>query len=1442
MKRLSFLKRIAAARTAKLERRRVAQRQRMLRMEHLDSRQVMDGSAPTLSAIADVTVKAGSPLIIPLNASDTDSGPLTFSASSNNTTKLTTETPTTNRSLKLVTSHGEMWFELFEDKAPEITSKIIALVEAGKWNNTIFHRVISGFVIQGGDPNGNGLSDDGIDDFDDQFHLDLQHNSTGLLSMAKGGDDSNASQFFVTDNVTDVNDPLKLRRLDFNHSIFGKLVKGDDVREMIANVATNSSDKPTTDVQLISASIFTDDDNGVLFLKAPTGQTGTVQVTVTVADSDGNQAQRTFNVNIVADDANGAPFLNPIPAVFTTTGSNALIQLSSQDAEGDTRVYEAIKPSNQTVNYTLSVNASTGLVTVTPPAGFVGSFQVLVGVKQSTNANANDQYDTQLVTVNVRPLAPTLVLDAASDSGSSQSDGKTNAENLKFNIGGVTNAAIINLYRGNDLIETMTATGTTASITTTKFNTFPDGVYNMRVTQTVAGIESVAGTFTLTLDNTGPALVTPVPPTEAIATKPYVYDAGNAEEGQAGFKYSLVNAPAGASINETTGVITWTPTPAQVGSVTFGIKGTDAAGNDSVRTVNVSVADAPLVQFILKVTDSNGNVITQIANGQTFELRVFTKDLSPTNPNGVFSAYMDIEWDAQFAELLGQSTFGPAYSSGQGSTQGTRTPGLIDEIGTLQPSFTNSAGELLLFKQTFTAKKSGVFTFSSNEADVETNETTVNPPNHTVQIPNSRIEFGDVQLTVDSTVTAVTDTFNVDEDSTNQTLTPLQNDTVTAGTNAGLIITAVGAVSQVGGVASGTVTIAGDGKTLIFTPKADFFGAATFTYTVKNTDNSTSVGNITVQVQPKNDAPTANDDNLTMGIGVPGQFLNVLLNDSFAPDADEVLTIKSFTQGSQGGTIALGPGAKHLTYTPKAGFSGTETFTYTITDGNNGEDTATVNLTVTNTTNIPIAGEDALRVNEDSDATNFNPLTNDTAGANDATKTLTITAVQATSAQGGTVTVSTDGKTVNYKPKANFQGQDSFTYTVKDASGATTTGTVKVTVNNVNDAPTAVNDTFSVGKNQSKTLDVLANDKSDPDPTEAFTIESFSNVSNGGTIVISADKKSISYTPASGFTGKETFKYKIKDAGGLESEATVEVTVLNFIPGKISGRVFFDNNGDLLKQGSEVGLANITIKIEGTSSFDTDGISQTIVTDSQGRYTFDALPPGDYTITQVTMNGLNGTRYHAGTNGGWVNGASLKVTLGEGVESMYNDFVYDAPRSVGVLSTGLFASSARSGFLAAAAPGTNGHAWNSIGQGWANYTNLKLSLATDLKSVTITGTDSGVSTAAAGAKTATIPLSNAGKVKAIKQVGNTYTFQVSGTAAQIFGTSSGSGESGSSTNRTAGAASGESGSANLSSSDAALLAAMYADSTERTESYVAKTRGLSQSARSADFLFASSVK
>ncbi|MFH1316844.1 MAG: peptidylprolyl isomerase [Candidatus Woesearchaeota archaeon] len=137
------------------------------------------------------------------------------------------------------TSMGDFSIELFEDKAPITTKNFIDLTNKGFYDGLIFHRVIEGFMIQGGDPKGDGTGGPGYK-IKDEFHPSLKHDSPGILSMANAGPDTGGSQFFITLAAT----PW----LNGKHAIFGKVTEGMDVVEAIGEVETRAGDKPLEDV------------------------------------------------------------------------------------------------------------------------------------------------------------------------------------------------------------------------------------------------------------------------------------------------------------------------------------------------------------------------------------------------------------------------------------------------------------------------------------------------------------------------------------------------------------------------------------------------------------------------------------------------------------------------------------------------------------------------------------------------------------------------------------------------------------------------------------------------------------------------------------------------------------------------------------------------------------------------------------------------------------------------------------------------------------------------------------------------------------------------------------------------------------------------------------------------------------------------------------------
>jgi peptidylprolyl isomerase len=147
----------------------------------------------------------------------------------------------------LETNFGEIEILLYSDM-PITSDNFKNLVNTGTYDGVIFHRVIPGFMIQGGDPTGTGYGDPKIPKIKDEFtHARGNKNNRGTISMANAGPNTGSSQFFI--NLIDNN------FLDSKHPVFGEVIGGMNVVDLIAGVKTNSKDKPLTDVKIISARV-----------------------------------------------------------------------------------------------------------------------------------------------------------------------------------------------------------------------------------------------------------------------------------------------------------------------------------------------------------------------------------------------------------------------------------------------------------------------------------------------------------------------------------------------------------------------------------------------------------------------------------------------------------------------------------------------------------------------------------------------------------------------------------------------------------------------------------------------------------------------------------------------------------------------------------------------------------------------------------------------------------------------------------------------------------------------------------------------------------------------------------------------------------------------------------------------------------------------------------
>ncbi|MEM1348407.1 MAG: peptidylprolyl isomerase [Myxococcota bacterium] len=158
----------------------------------------------------------------------------------------------------LHTNHGDIVVRLFDKRAPNTVANFVGLATGQRafidqntfeeakrpyYDGLIFHRVIPGFMIQGGCPIGRGTGGPGYN-FADEFHPELRHSKAGILSMANAGPNTNGSQFFVTVGPTP--------HLDNRHSVFGEVVEGMDVATKISNAPRDQRDKPNQDVVIQS--------------------------------------------------------------------------------------------------------------------------------------------------------------------------------------------------------------------------------------------------------------------------------------------------------------------------------------------------------------------------------------------------------------------------------------------------------------------------------------------------------------------------------------------------------------------------------------------------------------------------------------------------------------------------------------------------------------------------------------------------------------------------------------------------------------------------------------------------------------------------------------------------------------------------------------------------------------------------------------------------------------------------------------------------------------------------------------------------------------------------------------------------------------------------------------------------------------------------------------
>jgi hypothetical protein len=442
------------------------------------------------------------------------------------------------------------------------------------------------------------------------------------------------------------------------------------------------------------------------------------------------------------------------------------------------------------------------------------------------------------------------------DSGASNTDNITNSTRMRFTVSGVVAGAEVSLLVGGTVVATDTASSTTITFDIDPNDAgFEQGVNNVTAIQVVNDVTSPSSTaFAVTFDSVLED-ITPAFPSDAFGNIPLSYNAENEEEGQQNFVYSLVTAPTGMTINPTNGQVSWTPTAAQIGSHNVTIRATDLAGNQTESDNTIDVIAVRYAEITLVPVDSAGNTLTSIRKGTDFFLEARVKDLRP-DAAGIEAAFIDIFYNGDLASVQGAIVRGSLTPYTLDPAGTTSVAGAITGAGGRTDNTTLGSTSRILFRVPMRATKVGELVFNANPATVGDNKIFVSTSSGTqVELSGDNFEIKPATIDVQTTFVPGDDTFNVDEDSTNVTLNVLNNDVSADDPLSDLVL-----VSVTTGSEQGTITLSADKKTLLYTPKANFFGEETFTYTVKNELGDEVTADVTVVVANVNDNPVATND------------------------------------------------------------------------------------------------------------------------------------------------------------------------------------------------------------------------------------------------------------------------------------------------------------------------------------------------------------------------------------------------------------------------------------------------------------------------------------------------------------------------------------------------------------------------------------------------------
>jgi len=601
---------------------------RVFIFEPLEERIALNADPAFVNLPDEITVIAGQSYHIALNATDADNDALNYTATTENTqTTLSVLDNAKNASVRMhlvsrdangeiIEDYGYITIELFQQDAPNTTKRIKQLIEAHFYEGLSFHRIIDGFMIQGGDPDGDGTGGSGQTMLD-EFSTLLRHNSAGIVSMANSGQNTGDSQFFITDAAT--------IWLDDKHSIFGFMTSGYDTYAKVIAVETDGNNRPLVPVLMEEVELFTDTTNGVLRIQTDASAAGTsTTMTVTVDDGHGGTIEKEVKVNIIAGTLKEDP-----PVVQIKAGESQIVELpgiNGLTTEQLTYLVNTSDYSDPSITYEIIEGNKVKITVGTDVSGPQYPIMSIKGLDDWVYIN---KYLTMVVT----PAAPRMSWtdgdNGTAGDGITSNNNKDDDSKLTFTVEGVIPKATLNLYANGvevpfkiisdimydddgQVITAADGSGIRTLVIETvgsAANKLNDGNYKFTIKQTstpdslggAALVSDLSTPVNVVIATVAPEFLSPLEGFEYDAEpgKQLVIPITTNKDGEGSVKIEVVGElPVGMTLSEDGRTLTWdVPADAEVGTYEISLKATDGADNTRTVTFKALVQNGP--QFVI---------------------------------------------------------------------------------------------------------------------------------------------------------------------------------------------------------------------------------------------------------------------------------------------------------------------------------------------------------------------------------------------------------------------------------------------------------------------------------------------------------------------------------------------------------------------------------------------------------------------------------------------------------------------------------------------------------------------------------------------------------------------------------------------------------------------------------------------------------------------------